>query len=139
MARVVVDGQGVKALMERDKANFELRPTLDADPLEGLDASQHRSVLQGVVEGAAAAKCTVATIQLWNELLAEDKGMKINKESRNKVCSLTCAQNTLWYIRAPALHILCQVGAGRDKHLPRLLKVTVSNPSAPLGFEHNCT
>eukprot|EP00892_Ulva_mutabilis_P006348 jgi/Ulvmu1/4085/UM019_0064.1 len=94
MAMAVVDGQGVKAIMERDKANFQLDPTPDGNPLDAMEDCQQRIALQGVVDNAAAAGCSVAKVQLWSQLLAEDKDMKINAVSRHKLLRKVLADKT---------------------------------------------
>lgn len=87
MAMAVVDGQAVKAIMEEaDRHNFELHPSADACPLDAVIASaEDRASLEATLAAARSAGCDIATIQLWKQLLAEDKDMKINSSSRRKV------------------------------------------------------
>lgn len=102
----VVDGQGVKAIMEeRDRLNFQLHPSPAAPPLDAPAASAaDRATLERTLTTAAAAGCDVATIQLWTSLLAEDKGMKINSNSRRKV-RLGCVVTAVVALYAFSSHV----------------------------------
>lgn len=83
----VVDGQAVKAIMgEADRHNFELQPSEGTCQLAAAATTdEDRASLEAVVALARSAGCDIATIQLWKQLLAEDKDMKINSNSRRKV------------------------------------------------------
>lgn len=87
MSKVIVDAQGTKLVQdEEDRRNFELHPFQDKYPLDVQNASQEeQATLQTIVNQAAKEGCIISNVQLWSDLLAEDKEMKITWRSRKKV------------------------------------------------------